>query len=65
MQRWCYILLASVVDIHRFCCCLGIACCCLGTQVFLIVLLVQEAKKLMEEKFKSGTNKWFFSKLRF
>ncbi len=27
--------------------------------------LLQEAKKLMEEKFKTGTNKWFFSKLRF
>ncbi|DBA99054.1 hypothetical protein WJX82_011733 [Trebouxia sp. C0006] len=25
----------------------------------------KEAKKLMEEKFKTGTNKWFFSKLRF
>jgi hypothetical protein len=27
--------------------------------------LVQEAKKLLEEKFKSGKNRWFFSKLRF
>lgn len=25
----------------------------------------KEAKKLLEEKFKSGKNKWFFSKLRF
>lgn len=25
----------------------------------------QEAKKLFEEKFKSGKNRWFFSKLRF
>ena len=25
----------------------------------------QEANKLMEEKFKSGKNRWFFSKLRF
>jgi large subunit ribosomal protein L27e len=24
-----------------------------------------EAKKLLEEKFKSGKNRWFFSKLRF
>lgn len=24
-----------------------------------------EAKKLLEEKFKSGKNKWFFAKLRF
>ena len=26
---------------------------------------LQEVKKLMEEKFKTGQNKWFFSKLRF
>ena len=26
---------------------------------------LQEIKKLMEEKFKTGTNKWFFSKLHF
>ncbi|KAL4527403.1 hypothetical protein Ndes2526B_g08900 [Nannochloris sp. 'desiccata'] len=25
----------------------------------------KEAKKLLEEKFKSGKNRWFFSKLRF
>jgi large subunit ribosomal protein L27e len=25
----------------------------------------QEAKKLFEEKFKTGKNRWFFSKLRF
>eukprot|EP00884_Botryococcus_braunii_P020971 jgi/Botrbrau1/7558/Bobra.0159s0008.1 len=25
----------------------------------------QEAQKLLEEKFKSGKNRWFFSKLRF
>lgn len=25
----------------------------------------KEAKKLLEEKFKAGENKWFFSKLRF
>ena len=24
-----------------------------------------EAKKLLEEKFKSGKNRWFFTKLRF
>ncbi len=26
---------------------------------------LQEAKKLLEEKFKSGKNRWFFTKLRF
>jgi hypothetical protein len=26
---------------------------------------LQEAKKLLEEKFKTGKNRWFFSKLRF
>jgi large subunit ribosomal protein L27e len=26
---------------------------------------LQEAKKLFEEKFKSGKNRWFFTKLRF
>ena len=25
----------------------------------------QEAKKLLEEKFKTGKNRWFFTKLRF
>ena len=25
----------------------------------------KESKKLLEEKFKSGKNRWFFSKLRF
>jgi len=25
----------------------------------------KEAKKLLEEKFKTGKNRWFFSKLRF
>lgn len=25
----------------------------------------KEAKKLLEEKFKSGKNRWFFTKLRF
>jgi hypothetical protein len=25
----------------------------------------QEAKKLFEEKFKGGKNRWFFTKLRF
>jgi large subunit ribosomal protein L27e len=28
-------------------------------------VLLQEAKKLFEEKFKSGKNRWFFTKLRF
>ena len=28
-------------------------------------LCAQEAKKLMEEKFKTGKNRWFFTKLRF
>lgn len=33
----------------------------------LVVLICtpQEAKKLFEEKFKSGKNRWFFTKLRF
>lgn len=25
----------------------------------------QEAKKLLEEKFKTGKNRWFFTKLKF
>jgi large subunit ribosomal protein L27e len=29
------------------------------------VIVLQEAKKLFEEKFKSGKNRWFFTKLRF
>jgi hypothetical protein len=35
--------------------------------VLLVVLICtpQEAKKLFEEKFKSGKNRWFFTKLRF
>jgi hypothetical protein len=28
-------------------------------------LPLQEAKKLLEDKFKTGKNRWFFSKLRF
>jgi hypothetical protein len=35
------------------CCC----CCC--------YLTLQAAKGLFEEKFKSGKNRWFFTKLRF
>jgi hypothetical protein len=27
--------------------------------------LFQECKKMLEEKFKTGKNRWFFSKLRF
>lgn len=26
---------------------------------------LQECKKVLEEKFKSGKNRWFFTKLRF
>ena len=26
---------------------------------------VQDAKKMLEEKFKTGKNRWFFTKLRF
>ena len=30
-----------------------------------VLACVQECKKLLEEKFKTGKNRWFFSKLRF
>ena len=36
-----------------------------GHYLLLCVVLLQEAKKLFEEKFKSGKNRWFFTKLRF
>jgi len=31
----------------------------------LKAIAMQEAKKLLEEKFKTGKNRWFFTKLRF
>jgi hypothetical protein len=31
----------------------------------LVACCPQECKKLLEEKFKTGKNRWFFSKLRF
>jgi hypothetical protein len=30
-----------------------------------VPVAAQEAKKLFEEKFKTGKNRWFFSKLKF
>lgn len=42
-----------------------IACAVCSSEPQKNITLSQEAKKLMEEKFKTGTNKWFFSKLRF
>ena len=30
-----------------------------------LACFVQEANKILGEKFKSGKNKWFFTKLRF
>jgi hypothetical protein len=27
--------------------------------------VLQESKKLLEEKFRTGKNRWFFNKLRF
>lgn len=30
-----------------------------------MMCVVQAAKSLLEEKFKTGKNRWFFTKLRF
>jgi hypothetical protein len=37
----------------------------LSPLLLLQSLTMQEAKKLLEEKFKTGKNRWFFTKLRF
>lgn len=38
--------------------------CCQGIAI-MMACAQQEAKKLLEEKFKTGKNRWFFTKLRF